>query len=100
MFDRSFEKEGIDSITYLEFQSAEAIKQCAISGIGIAFLPEIVAESEVERGELVVLPWKIPDLQVYTQMLWHKDKWLSPMMLSFIEATREVFGSQSENKTV
>ncbi len=90
MFDRSFEKEGIDSITYLEFQSAEAIKQCAISGIGIAFLPDIVAATEVERGELVALPWQIPDLHVYTQMLWHKDKWLSPIMLSFIEAAREV----------
>ncbi|GGD61304.1 LysR family transcriptional regulator [Paenibacillus nasutitermitis] len=90
MFDRSFEKEGIDNITYLEFQSAEAIKQCAISGIGIAFLPEIVTEAEVARGELVALPWQIPDLQVYTQMLWHKDKWLSPIMLSFIEAAREI----------
>ncbi|GIO85564.1 LysR family transcriptional regulator [Paenibacillus faecis] len=88
MFDRSFEKEGMDSITYLEFQSAEAIKQCAISGIGIAFLPEIVVEAEVERGELVALPWQIPDLHVYTQMAWHKDKWLSPIMLSFIEAAR------------
>lgn len=27
MFDRSFEKEGIDRIPYLEFQSAEAIKK-------------------------------------------------------------------------
>ncbi|MDN4067790.1 LysR family transcriptional regulator [Paenibacillus sp. FSL R5-0407] len=90
MFDRSFEKEGIDSITYLEFQSAEAIKQCAISGIGIAFLPDIVTATEVERGELVALPWQIPDLHVYTQMLWHKDKWLSPIMLSFIEAARDV----------
>ncbi len=90
MFDRSFEKEGIDSITYLEFQNAEAIKQCAITGIGIAFLPEIVTKAEVERGELVALPWQIPDLHVYTQMLWHKDKWLSPIMLSFIEAAREV----------
>jgi DNA-binding transcriptional LysR family regulator len=90
MFDRSFEKEGMDSITYLEFQSAEAIKQCAISGIGIAFLPEIVVKTEVERGDLVALPWQIPDLHVYTQMSWHKDKWLSPVMLSFIEAAREV----------
>ncbi|PUA37883.1 LysR family transcriptional regulator [Paenibacillus elgii] len=99
MFDRSFEKEGIDSITYLEFQSAEAIKQCAISGIGIAFLPEIVAEAEVERGELVALPWKIPDLHVYTQMLWHKDKWLSPIMLSFIEAARKVLAVEEEPPT-
>lgn len=98
MFDRSFEKEGIDSITYLEFQSAEAIKQCAISGIGIAFLPEITAEAEVERGELVALPWQIPDLHVYTQMSWHKDKWLSPIILSFIEAAREVIASVEEDK--
>ena len=96
MFDRSFEKEGIDNITYLEFQSAEAIKQCAISGIGIGFLPEIVVEAEVERGELVVLPWQIPDLRVYTQMLWHKDKWLSPIMLSFIETAREAFPEWTE----
>ncbi|MEC0371106.1 LysR family transcriptional regulator [Paenibacillus chibensis] len=100
MFDRSFEKEGIDSITYLEFQSAEAIKQCAISGIGIAFLPEIVVEAEVERGELVALPWQIPDLRVYTQMLWHKDKWLSPIMLSFLEAAREVLVIEEEKPTV
>jgi DNA-binding transcriptional LysR family regulator len=100
MFDRSFEKEGIDSITYLEFQSAEAIKQCAITGIGIAFLPEVVAEAEVERGELVALPWQIPDLHVYTQMLWHKDKWLSPIILSFIEAAREVIAVEEENKEI
>lgn len=96
MFDRSFEREGIDSITYLEFQSAEAIKQCAISGIGIAFLPEIVAKAEVERGELIALPWQIPDLHVYTQMSWHKDKWLSPIILSFIEAAREVLATEEE----
>ncbi|CUB11476.1 HTH-type transcriptional regulator GltR [Bacillus cereus] len=100
MFDRSFEKKGIDSITYLEFQNAEAIKQCAITGIGIAFLPEITAAAEVERGELVALPWQIPDLYVYTQMLWHKDKWLSPIILSFIEAAREVIAIEEENKIV
>ncbi|MBV6715530.1 LysR family transcriptional regulator [Paenibacillus chitinolyticus] len=98
MFDRSFEKEGIDSITYLEFQSAEAIKQCAISGIGIAFLPEIVAEAEGERGQLVALPWQISGLHVHTQMLWHKDKWLSPILLSFIETAREVLAIEEENK--
>ncbi|RJX40462.1 LysR family transcriptional regulator [Paenibacillus pinisoli] len=90
MFDRGFEKEGIDSITYLEFQNAEAIKQCAIAGIGIAFLPEVTVKAEIERGQLIALPWEIPDLHVYTQMLWHKDKWLSPIILAFIEAAREV----------
>ncbi|MFS0781228.1 LysR family transcriptional regulator [Bacillus sp. 1P06AnD] len=100
MFDMSFEKKGIDQITYLEFQNAEAIKQCAISGIGIAFLPEVTVEAEVERGDLVILPWKNPDLHVYTQMLWHKDKWLSPIIVAFIEAAREVLGMEEEHKTI
>lgn len=100
MFDRSFAKEGTDSITFLEFQNAEAIKQCAITGIGIAFLPEMVTKAEVERGVLVALPWQIPDLHVYTQMLWHKDKWLSPIILSFIEAVREVIAIEEENQAV
>jgi hypothetical protein len=33
-------------------------------------------------------------------MLWHKDKWLSPIILSFIEAAREVIAIEEENKTV
>lgn len=98
MFDRTFKKGDIDRISSLEFQSAEAIKQCAISGIGIAFLPEIVTKVEVERGELVALPWRISDLDVYTQMSWHKDKWLSPIILSFIEAAREVLKIEENNK--
>ncbi|WP_130858912.1 LysR family transcriptional regulator [Gracilibacillus phocaeensis] len=100
MFDRSFEKKGIDSITYLEFQNAEAIKQCAISGIGIAFLPEITVEAEVERGDLVALPWQLSDLQVYTHMAWHKEKWLSPIISSFIEVVREVIAIEDGSKTV
>ncbi|MCM3180656.1 LysR family transcriptional regulator [Cytobacillus horneckiae] len=100
MYDQSFEKKGIDTITYLEFQNAEAIKQCAITGIGIAFLPEITVEAEVERGDLVTLPWQNPDLHVYTQMLWHKDKWISPIILSFIEAARDVLAIEDKNKTV
>lgn len=97
MFDRTFKNGDIDSISPLEFQSAEAIKQCAISGIGIAFLPEIVTEVEVKRGELVALPWRMSDLDVYTQMSWHKDKWLSPIILAFLETAREVIGIKEDN---
>ncbi len=97
MFDQTFKKGDIDSISPIEFQSAEAIKQCAISGIGIAFLPKIVTEVEVERGELIALPWPFPNLDVYTHMAWHKDKWLSPIILSFIETAREILAFTEDN---
>lgn len=95
LFDRTLKQQGIhDSMTNLEFTSAEAIKQCAMAGIGIAFLPEIAVKAELERGELISLPWELPNLQIVTQMLWHKNKWLSPAIKAFIEITREVITSK------
>lgn len=90
LFDRTIMQQGIhESITNLEFSSAETIKQCATANIGIAFLPAISVKAELERGELIALPWEMPNLQVTTQMAWHKDKWLSPAIKAFVELTRE-----------
>lgn len=95
LFDRTIKQQGIhESMTNLEFSSAETIKQCAMAGIGIAFLPEIAVKAELERGELISLPWEMPNLQVVTQMVWHKDKWLSPAIKAFLELTREVITSK------
>ncbi|MBW7457657.1 LysR family transcriptional regulator [Paenibacillus sepulcri] len=91
LFDRSIERRGIDGITSLEFFSAEAIKHCAMTGMGIAFLPDMAVKAELERGELVSLPWEMPDLHVVTQMLRHKDKWLSPAIEAFIDVVKDVF---------
>ena len=91
LFDRIIKQQEIhESMTNLEFSSAETIKQCAKAGIGIAFLPAIAVKAELERGELISLPWEMPNLQVVTQMVWHKDKWLSPALKAFLETTRDV----------
>lgn len=95
LFDRTIKQQGIhESTTNLEFSSAETIKQCAKVGIGIAFLPEIAVKAELERGELISLPWEMPNLQVVTQMLWHKDKWLSPAIKAFLKITRDKITSK------
>ncbi|MFS0724272.1 LysR family transcriptional regulator [Paenibacillus sp. 1P07SE] len=97
MFERSLVMRGMDSGDNLEFSSAEAIKQCAMSGIGIAFLPEIAVASELERGQLAALPLDFSDLQVTTQMLWHKEKWLSPAIEAFMQTARTILtGSEGE----
>ncbi|TDF94023.1 LysR family transcriptional regulator [Paenibacillus piri] len=91
LFDRSIERRGIDGMTSLEFSSAEAIKHCAMTGMGIAFLPDMAVKAELMRGELVSLPWRMPDLHVVTQMLRHKDKWLSPAIEAFVNVVKVVF---------
>ena len=35
-----------------------------------------------------------------TQMIYHKDKWLSPAMRAFVQVAREVLGRERENSTL
>ncbi|TKH45996.1 LysR family transcriptional regulator [Paenibacillus terrae] len=90
-FDRSLSQKGMGGITELEFYSAEAIKQCAKIGMGIAILPEMAVIGEVNRGELVPLPWDLTATSFATQMFWHEEKWISPAIEAFLSLTRETF---------
>ena len=72
-----------------EFSSIEALKQCAIAGMGIGLLPEIVVAAELQRKQLKSLPWIGSDLDIATHLVWHKDKWLSPGMVAFLDLLQE-----------
>ncbi|WP_106768844.1 LysR family transcriptional regulator [Paenibacillus faecalis] len=94
-FERSLSQKGMGGITEMEFNSAEAIKQCAMIGMGIAILPEMAVTAEVNRGELVRLPWDLTATSFATQMFWHEEKWISPAIEAFLNLTRETFLNNS-----
>ncbi|MET8976256.1 LysR family transcriptional regulator [Streptomyces sp. NPDC004539] len=68
-----FEEELGD--VFLEFGTIEAIKRGVSTGLGIALLPEVTVAEELERGELVVLPWR-PSFTVHTQLAWRSGRLL------------------------
>lgn len=72
----------------IEINNIQAIKQLAMSGLGITLLPRVSVEHELAQNMLVELPWEAADLPVFTQIAHHKNKWLSPAIVSFIEETR------------
>ena len=88
--ERTLNQEGVRISTHLSFEGIEAIKQCAIASMGIAFLPELTVNSELEARRLVALDWEKQQFSSMVQMLWHKDKWLSPALQAFLEVAREV----------
>ncbi|WP_339242756.1 LysR family transcriptional regulator [Paenibacillus sp. FSL R5-0517] len=87
-FEQSLLKKGADVLTELEFHSVEAIKQCAVAGLGIALLPEMALKQELSKGELVALPWDLTDISFSAQMLWHREKWISPSIAAFIQVAK------------
>ena len=74
----------------IEFNSVAAIIACVASGLGVTLIPEIAARRELELRTLATLPWSEGDMEVAQLMIWHQDKWLSPIMKGFMDTVREV----------
>jgi DNA-binding transcriptional LysR family regulator len=100
LFEHALISAGVFPSTNLEFSSIETIKQCAMTGMGIAVLPEVAVVREIAQGSLTVLCWSGPPIKVATQMVWHKDKWLSPALKAFVAVTREMFDSAQPSLAV
>ena len=77
----------------LEFNSVAAIIANVMAGLGVTLIPEVAAGPKLKSKKLVVLPWIENELEVAQLMIWHQDKWLTPVLKGFMEATREILKS-------
>ncbi|MCU6602231.1 LysR family transcriptional regulator [Peribacillus frigoritolerans] len=91
MFEDSLKSAGVYPLDKIEFSSIEAIKQCVIAGLGIALLPEMVVKKDIKEGRMKEIPWKDSTSSLFTQIAWHKDKWMTPPLEAFINITRKIF---------
>ena len=69
----------------LETSSKEILKQFAMKGLGVAFMPDMAVKNEVKEKKLKRLNWKGEDLPVYSQVFVHKDKHINKAMEAFLE---------------
>ena len=74
MLLEDLEDKGITPKIAIETSSKEILKQFAINGAGIAFIPDMSAQDEVRDGKLLRLNWKGANFPVYSQVFVHKDK--------------------------
>lgn len=82
-FERMLSNQKILPGHVTEFSSVEAIKQCAMAGMGIALLPAIAVMRELDQARCTALRWAGTSLDVSTQLTWHRSKWISPALASF-----------------
>ncbi len=69
----------------LEVGSAEQICNLVKQGVGVSFLPDYVTAGEAAAGRLVYLPVEQFEIEVWKQLLYHRDKWVSPQLESVIQ---------------
>lgn len=76
----------------LETGSVQAIKQLTISGLGLTLLPKIAVDDEIANGRLIPLNWIGPKLHIISQVLYHKNKWISPALREFLKLSKNFIG--------
>jgi DNA-binding transcriptional LysR family regulator len=76
----------------LELTSIEAVKQCAIAGMGVAVLPRTAIAHELAQLRLVPVRWKGTPLVAYTQMLRHRERWMTPALEGLWRLAQKYFG--------
>jgi DNA-binding transcriptional LysR family regulator len=75
----------------LEASSIESIKQFVMHDFGITMLPHFTIESEIANNRLVVLNWQEHVSDYMIQLVYHKNKCISPTLFSFLQAVKEKF---------
>lgn len=78
---------GAKPASVMGVSSNEVIKRFVGDGWGIGFLPYMVVEQELTNGQLKELRWAGPPFHIKAQLIYHKDKWLSPALKAFINVT-------------
>ena len=93
LFEQMLTEEKIGPATFMEMNSVETIKRCAIKGIGVAMIPLMAIRQELALNQLRILPWPEETLETAVLMIWHRAKWISPALQDFMNTARNVMKS-------
>ena len=88
-FNRELAKMDIDIIPALEVGRTDLITLLLKNGEGISYLPDFVTEKSVNDGSLVRLDVTDINIEIWKQLIYHKNKWISNPMKTFIEYIKE-----------
>lgn len=87
--DEQLAQRSLEIVPVLEVGNPHLICDIVTQGVGVSFLPDFVTEEGVKNGSLVYLD--IPEIQVtiWKQLLYHRDKWISPQIQSVLQYCAE-----------
>lgn len=91
-FTRGADAQRIEPAARLNANNSFAVRDAAVDALGIAQLPLLLAQPEVDAGRLVpVLPyWQLPSAPVHA--VFASARYLTPKVRAFIDLAVEAFG--------
>lgn len=89
LLDERLAKDGLEIQPFLEIGRTDLICDLVAAGAGISFLPDFVTEDAVTDGKIMRISAKGYDIDVWKQLIYRKDKWMSLQMKAIVEHLSE-----------
>ncbi|WP_068081839.1 LysR family transcriptional regulator [Polycladidibacter stylochi] len=75
-----------------ELNNSEAILSCVMAGLGLTCISQLAVQDLLAQGRLCALPLDI-DMHRQYALLYHREKYLSPLISAFIQFSRNWQGA-------
>ena len=70
------------------------MRKCLELGIGVTVCPEIAVRDELAAGRLIKLNWDTQDAETPVIMIWHAEKWCSPLLKQFMTLVKDIISDE------
>ncbi len=85
VFDRELAKKSLDITPVLEIGRTDIITAILTKSDMISYLPDFVTQALIDEGKLCHLDVTDMNIDIWKQLIYHKNKWISKALKVFIE---------------
>ena len=85
VFDKELAKKSLDITPILEIGRTDIITRLLTQSDMISYLPDFVTKEFIDSGELCYLDVADMNIDIWKQLIYHKNKWMSKSLKTFIE---------------
>lgn len=89
VFDKELAKKSLEINPILEIGRTDMITSLVARGNTISFLPDFVTKPMIDSGELCFLDVRDMNIEIWKQLIYHKNKWISKSLKAFIDYVKE-----------
>ena len=85
VFDKELAKKSLEITPVLEIGRTDIITTVVSESNMISYLPDFVTKDLVESGKLCYLDVRDMNIEIWKQLIYHKNKWISKTLKTIID---------------
>ena len=83
--DQILAAKGLSPRPVLEAGDTAVLAKMLLQSKAISFLPQFTVQEYIDSGKLCVLNTEVPQVEIWGQLVYHKNKWLTKQMTCFLD---------------